>query len=72
MLFQIKVCVNVFYSDRIFTTPLMVSVSLSKQRKYEARLKALEEEHSRDRDKVVDGRNELRLVYNILRDEVRK
>ena len=54
MLFQIKVCVNVFYSDRIFATLLMVSVSLSKQRKHEARLKALEEEHSRDRDKVVD------------------
>ena len=54
MLFQIKVCVNAFYSNRIFTTLLMVSVSLSKQRKHEARLKALEEEHSRDRDKVVD------------------
>ena len=54
MLFQIKVCVNAFYSNRIFTTLLMVSVSLSKQCKHEARLKALEEEHSRDRDKVVD------------------
>ena len=71
MLFQLKVCVNVFFTVTEYSPPNWWYQS--KQRKYEARLKALEEEHSRDRDKdeMNDGRNELRLVYNILRDEMR-